>query len=242
MAKIAAKDIRIYLAQYALHGFLNAFDLATKQEVPLVTAFSDAGPRRVIGNYDYKMDIGGFFDGADGQIDTIIAALRGATADQYVSAQPTGNSNGSLSYEALCHLSAEPIAARSGDAVLLSATLEGINQLGRGVVISTAEQTVSGTGAGTGANMGVTTSGQVFAAVVRVLSGTFTSVTVQIRESSDNAAGDPYALISGMSVTRTTAGATRVTTTAATEAWKQHNVSAFAGTSCIIMVTAATMR
>ena len=53
---------------------------------------------------------------------------------------------------------------------------------------------------------------------------------------------DLYADIAGMTTTLTAAGVARLTTTAATEAWKRVNIQAFTGTSAVIVVTGGVVQ
>lgn len=236
MAKAPSKDVAVYVDEFDLSGGLNAAEQQVDNQQILVVAFQDAGPRRVEGNYDFRDVFGGFFDGADNDIDEQIFALLGDNADHYVCKGFDGDAENDIAYEGVVHLSRQPRRARNGEAVLLDFDADGRNGLYRGLFLRNAS--IVGTGAGTGRNMGASTSGQTFAAVIRAISGTFASVTVDIQESQDDGSVDTYANISGMSATLTAAGVSRVTTTAATEAWKRVNVSAFSGTSVLLVVTA----
>ena len=239
MSKGASNAIRVYLDEFNLSGFLNDSGQDVTQETPEVTTFSDAGPRRVVGNYDVKASDAGFFDGVAGDLDDILQALWNADSgdDHYLLKAWQGITEGATTivYEHVVALASEPIKGASGGAVMQSFESAGRGGSYRGQVLRNA--TISGTGSGSGQNLGATTTPQRFAATIRVVSGTFTSITVNIQESSDDAIGDPYATISGMSATLTAAGVSRVSTTATTEAWKRVNVSAFTGTSCVLLVT-----
>jgi hypothetical protein len=59
-----------------------------------------------------------------------------------------------------------------------------------------------------------------------------------VQESSNDGAGDAYANISGLSSTLTSNySAQRLVVSTATEAWKRINVSAFSGTSIVMLVS-----
>lgn len=246
LAKISHSLTRAYLDQYDVSGLMNTASLNLTQETPMVTTFADTGPRRLPANYDYTAMVGGFFDGAedslggDTNIDALIFGLTSAV-DHVLTIVPV-LTQGLVSYDGLVANDGQPRKFQQGQAVMLDANFQGSNGLSRGLVLRTA--TVTGTGNGTGYNQGATTAGQVYAAVFRVLSGTFDQVILKIQESSDDAAGDAYADISGLTATFSTddtAAVSRVTTVAATEAWKRCVVSGFTGTSAVILVTAGVV-
>lgn len=234
VAKVANVNTRIYLDQYNLSGFLNAADLGVKQELAVVTAFSDSGPRRVVGNYDHKHDHTGFFDGDAASIDEIIHNLIDGD-DHYLLELFGANVDGSVAYESIVAMGEKPLLAKLGGAVLLNQAYAGRNAMSRGLVLANA--TIGGNGNQSGQNQGTTPANSTYQAIVRVISGGFTSFTVNIQESSDNGGADPYATISGMSQAVTGAGAWRLTTTAATEAWKRVNIASWIGTDAVVLVT-----
>ena len=241
MAKRAAHGARIWLAQYDLSGYLNSFALNVNQETPDVACFGDAGPRVVAGNYNHDHSHNGFFDAATGAIDPAVWATLGNSAGALTLAHlPEGATEGLVAYEGLVELTAQPRSGGSGGAVLTNISAAGGGGLGRGQVIRAG--TITGTGNGTGYNLGATTSGQVLAIVFRVFSGTFSSLALKIQESQNDGSPDTYADVSGLvSGTISAAGVVRVTTTAATEAWKRVVVSSFSGTNALIGVTAVVV-
>lgn len=242
MAKVAANLVRVYLDQYNISGYLNAEDLSVKQELAKVDTFSDAGPRRVVGNHDHMGDHGGFFDGADDAYDEILATAFGTDADHYLTALPGGAVENTRGYDRLIRLAEKPYKAGIGAAQLLSFKDEGSGPIVRCTVLRSA--TVTGTGSGTGRNLGATTSGQVFAVIYRVLDWVGTGTLVlQIHESSDDGGSDAYANIAALaSGNLTGVGVTRKTTASATEAYKRVTVSTFSSlTSATILVTAGVV-
>ena len=90
MAKQPAPKVNISISSVALEDDINSFTLNIDQETPVVTALADSGPRRVVGNYDYNLDIGGVADFASGQSDATLFALVGASSAQTVAVDPTG--------------------------------------------------------------------------------------------------------------------------------------------------------
>ena len=233
MAKVAANKTRIWLDQWPFHGYLSSVGMTVNQETPDTTALSDDGPRRVPGNYDHSHSHNGFFDGAAAAFDEQIASLVDDDL-HYQTINYGAGVEGTLSYSAAVRLASKPIAASNGSATALNISSEGSGQLARGVLLRNA--TVTDTGAGTGINQGTTSSGDEYSVTIHV-SGTFSNLTVQVHQSSDDAAVDAYALITGLANTFSAAGAVRVSTTAATEAWKRVSVTAFTGTDATITVS-----
>lgn len=145
------------------------------------------------------------------------------------------NAAGSVAYEQVVRFKSQPRSVASGQAILLNLTADGANGVSRGLVLYNA--TATGNANGTGYNQGITTTPAVYQVVIRVFSGTFTSFTLAVQESSDDEAGDPYATIAGLSQAITGTGCWRLTTTATTEAWKRVNIASWVGTNAVIIVT-----
>ncbi len=237
MAKLSNVGTRIWLDQYDLSGFLNSGEQTVNQELIRAECFSDTGPHRIVGNHDHKHSHNGFFDGAEDQIDEILDALRESPTDHYLAHLWGANAEGGIVYESLVRLSSKPISGANGGAVLLNTEFEGAGGISRGMILRNA--TVSANGNGTGRNVGATTLGQVFQVVFRVFSGTFTSFDLKIQESANDGSPDAYADVAGLAQTGIAApGVWRVTTTAATEAWKRVVVANWNGTNAVIGVTA----
>lgn len=236
MAKVSNLNTRIYLDQYAMSGFLNAVDLSVKQETPEVTTFSDAGPRRLVANYDHSHKHTGLFDGDQYSVDEIVHALLDDD-DHYLCELFGAYAEGSVAYESIVALSGKPLKAALGGAVLLDEAYEGRGGISRGQVIKNA--TITGNGNGTGRNIGASTLGQTFQVVIRVISGTWTTFDVNVQESTDDGAGDAYVTIAALSQTSiVAAGVWRKTIAVASETWKRVVIANWNGTSAVILVTA----
>lgn len=237
MAKLAAHGTRVYLDQYALSCYLNSSEQAIEQETPDVTSFCDAGPRRVVGNYDYNHNDLGFFDGADDAGDEILHALLANESDHYLTKLFGESSEGGVAYDSLVSLTRKPLSAQVGGAVLLNFESAGRGGIARGLTLANA--TVTGAGNRTGRNQGAKASGPSLRAIFRVLSFSGTNIVLKIQESSDDGSGDAYADVAGLtSGTLTAAGVVVATTTAAVEAWRRVNISTPGGfTSALILVT-----
>ena len=134
MAKISAKNVNITVNSVALEDEINSFTLNQEQETPEVAGLSADGPERVAGNYDWSLDIDGFWDGAASQGDATLHGLIGA-AVVAVGVDPTGNSASSSdpNYDGNVLLGSYSISGAVGGAVTYSATLQGAGALTRAV-------------------------------------------------------------------------------------------------------------
>lgn len=93
MAKQPAKNANISINSVALEDDIDNFELSVTQETPVVTALADAGPRRVVGNYDYNVRVRGGADFAASQSDATLFGLIGSSGVA-VAVDPTGESAG----------------------------------------------------------------------------------------------------------------------------------------------------
>lgn len=239
MAKSPASTFRVYLDEFAVSGYLNSSMQEVAQETPVVTCFSDTGPRRVVANYDVQHEDNGFFDGVDDAIDEILHGLVADTADHYLTKCPDGDSENDIAYDSVVRLTGKPLSGQAAGAVLLHLRAAGSDGMARGLVL--ASVTTTGAENRTGRNMGATTAGQTFQVVFRVLTFSGTNITLKIQESQNDGGADPYADIAGLTSGALTAvGVVRATTTAATEAWKRVNISG-TFTSALVLVTAGVV-
>ena len=136
MAKQPAKNANIAVASVALEDDANSFNLDVQQELPVVTAFADAGPRRVTGNYDYGLQLGGVADFASGQSDATLFGLVGDADGGAMAVDPTGASAGANdpNYDSTSVLlESYQISGATGGAVQFSAQLRGNAALSRAV-------------------------------------------------------------------------------------------------------------
>ena len=134
-AKKAAKDVNVSVNAVALEDDMKTMSLDLKQETPEVTAFSDAGPRRVVGNYDHSLKLDGAADFASGQSDGTLFALL-ANAGVVTAVQPTGAAAGVNDPNYNCTsmvLSSYSLKASIGGGVEYSAELQGNAALTRAV-------------------------------------------------------------------------------------------------------------
>jgi hypothetical protein len=232
---------RIYLDEFDLSGVLNSITQNVDQATPVVTCISDAGPRRIVANYEMKANALGFFEPTDdGYDEQIWAMLNDGDTDHYLTHLFGASAIGNVAYDMVARISGQPRSAAVGGAILLNYDTEGANGIVRGLVLG--NKTTTGAESLTGQNQGVTTAGTIYAVIFRVLTFNGTNITLKVQESSDDGAGDAYADIAGLtSGALTDIGVVRATTVAATEAWKRLDISG-TFTSCAIVVTAGTVQ
>lgn len=136
MAKQPAKNVNIAIGGTAHEDDIDNFTLAIDQETPVVTSFADAGPRRVVGNYDYSLEISGAPDFAASQIDSALFALVADADGATIGVDPTGASAGASdpNYDSTSMvLSAYRISGAVGGRVDFAATLQGAAAISRAV-------------------------------------------------------------------------------------------------------------
>ena len=135
MAKIVARDANISINTVALEDDIDQFTMRVTQELPVVTAFADAGPRRLTANYDHGLDISGGADFASGQSDATLFDLIG-NAGVATAVDPTGASAAANDPNYDCAsqvLSSYQISGGVGGRIDFSAALEGNAALTRAV-------------------------------------------------------------------------------------------------------------
>lgn len=245
MGKLPANLTRHYLDQYNVSGDYNAFDGDYAQENIDVTCFSDAGPRRLVGNYDVKASLLGFLDVADLANDEWVFALLGNAGDRYLakvfanSIPATIPAEGSLVYDDIVRIVSTPRSAKLGGALMFNIETEGGGGSYRGKVLRSAA--VTGTGNGTGQNLGATTAPQQLRVTYRVLAFVGTDITFTIQESSDNGGGDAYANVTGLAETFTAVGVATDSIIISSEAWKRVVISG-TFTSATVLITIGVVK
>ena len=134
MAKIAGKNLNFAINSVALEDEVSSVTLNVNQAVPVVTALSDVGPRRVADNYDWDINMSGFSDFAASQGDATIFAMLGSAgvASAY---DPTGNTAGAgdPNYDGTVVLGSYSTTAAVGAGISYSATFNGTSALTRAV-------------------------------------------------------------------------------------------------------------
>ncbi len=135
MAKKPANVANLTINSVSLEDDLTSISLDVKQETPTVTSFADAGPRRVVGNYDYSLGMEGVADFATGQSDATLFGLIASTGVSF-GFDPTGQTAAANdpNYDSTSAvLESYSIKAKVGGPVELSATLQGNSALARAV-------------------------------------------------------------------------------------------------------------
>ncbi len=136
MAKVASKSLNFTFNAVALEDDMSSSSLRVTQETPDVTSFADAGPRIVVGNYDYSVDLAGAADFAAGQSDATLATnvLGGASAA--FGWDPTGAVAGASDphYDSTAaSVNSYTLTANIGGAITYSASIKGGSALARTV-------------------------------------------------------------------------------------------------------------
>lgn len=240
MAKQAAKTAKVYFDHVDISGDINSTSLKFDTERPVVTTLADTGPRRLLGNFDHSGGHMGYLDSANDAFDEdAFTALLDADVTHYLTQAFVGLTEGEPAYFRQVKISSQPRSASIGGAQLLNIEEVGAGYASRGTILGTA--TVTGAGNRTGRNMGATAAGTRFGVLFLLVAFTGTNITMKLQESQDDAAGDAYADITGLtSGALTAAGFVFVSTTSATEAWKRLNIAGTI-TSATILVVAGTM-
>ena len=130
MAKTAARDLDVTINSVVYEDELTSFGLNVDQETPETTCFSDAGPRRVVGNYDWGMEMSGKLDTAAGQADASLYALIG-TAPFTAVVEPTGASTPNYTGTSGALMSGYKLSFAVGGAAEFSASFVGAAALVR---------------------------------------------------------------------------------------------------------------
>jgi len=235
MAKLAAYNTRVYFEHYLIGDVFNTAEVDMRRGAPQVTGFGESGPRRVVGQFDYSMRCNGFNDFVDNDVDEVLHAAHNTADRALLFRYATGR--GEPGYDGIIDVIDQPRVMRVAEAAAISLSGEGSGGLMRGTSLTDDEETFSSAVPTPGVNCGATTTSDTVAVVVRVVADDFSSATLNIQQSSDNGSGDAFANISDLSgFSLSTVGVTRKTTSAATEAWKRINISAFSGTSATIVV------
>lgn len=135
MSKQPSKNLNLTVNSVALEDDLTSASLDVRQELSDVSALSDTGPRRVVGNYDYGMGLEGVADFAASQSDATIYAMVGSSGVA-TTFDPTGQGAGASdpNYDSTSMvLETYSIKTAVGAGVTFSAQLQGNAALSRAV-------------------------------------------------------------------------------------------------------------
>jgi hypothetical protein len=136
VSKQPAKNANITLDTVVIEDDVDSFGLTVTPETPVVTAFGDAGPRRVVGNYDWQVDLSGAVDFAAGQTDATLFNLCSDAAGGPIGVDPTGAVAAGASdphYDGTVMCSSYKISGAVGGRIDFSATMVGASALTRAV-------------------------------------------------------------------------------------------------------------
>lgn len=134
MAKFPANAANIKIS-VALEDDIDNFSLDITQELPVVTAFADAGPRRLAANYDWGLNVSGAADFTDAQSDATLFGLIGS-AGVAVEVDPTGEAAAAHNpnYDATSGvIESYSISGAIGGRIDYSAAIKGNSALARNV-------------------------------------------------------------------------------------------------------------
>lgn len=241
---------RAWLDHWKISGFLTAADFQMDNELIDKGNFESSGPRMMVANYSHRhshtvlWSNGAASGGATDDMDAILHGLAGSSDGEHYLGETRGvvGAMGDFVMESVVKLASKPHRGQNGQ-------LQGVNlELAAGGPLSRSRMltntTASATGTYTSQSQTTYAAGSPYQAVVRVpqVAGTSWSITVDIEGSSDGAA---WATMAGLTVTRTTPGVTRVTTTGEIKAFVRGRVSAITlstGTTAIpVLVTAGAV-
>lgn len=132
MAKRASWAANFSVNSVSIEDELTSIDLKVEQETFKVDGFSNGGPERVVGNYDWTESLAGNADFATGQGDATFFGLVGS-AGVAAAFDPTGSSAGASdpNYDGTVVLKSYAIKAAVGAPITYSAELEGASALAR---------------------------------------------------------------------------------------------------------------
>ena len=134
MSKQASKNLNYMVNSVVLEDDMDSADLNVTQETPEVTGFSDVGPRRVTGNYNFTESLAGSADFASGQSDATLFGMI-ASAGVVAGFDPTGGVVGANDphYDATVVLGTYAISAKVGAGIKFTSELRGNSVLTRAV-------------------------------------------------------------------------------------------------------------
>jgi len=133
MAKVSVVGIDFSINSVPFEDDLQSLSLDVTQEMLVTTSFSDAGPRRLVGNYDYSHSLGGAVDFTDAQSDATLFAM--IANERAIIFEPLGTTAGASSpvYNSTCDLASYTISCSSGAPIMFDATLQGSSAMDRDV-------------------------------------------------------------------------------------------------------------
>lgn len=237
-----------YLDELDVSCALNAADIMLEREV--IDARTFCGNNQVPGRHIGGSTFAGFgMFGTSDYEEKMDSLIRSSSDANHLLVM--GTAAGSRAYEVRGPLSKEAHAWNVAQVLGLNGEIPKGTSIARGLALHVA-QAFTATGAQTGQNIGAVAATETFVATIRVpsVSGAG-SITFRFDESQNDGSPDTYAQITGLTivvgglasagtdnVTFTGAGWARLYKTAAVEAWRRLNITAFSG---FTSVTATVM-
>lgn len=198
MSVVLGSSAKIYASGWDLSSHFRGFTPEMAAELKDKTTFGKTYRCRQQTMQDGKLSLEGFFDGvADAAPDYLLSAIGGE--NKVWNVMPDGDTFGSVGYGMLANLSKVGVNQVADDLVKITADAEsncGIE------IVTSLRAMAAATGTGTGAtldNAAATTYGA--AAYLQVMDFQGTDITVSIRHSTDNFAGDNTELLAFAQVT-----------------------------------------
>jgi hypothetical protein len=221
-------NTRVWLDHHRISGFVQATEQAVTNVLADVGNAESSGPRQTVVDYTHThsetilWSAGSSGASATDNIDAMLHGLTASDGDHYLAKSP-GNTAGTIVYEAVVKLGEKPHRGAQNGIQGINLRLPGAGPISRSKIGANTIATATGTYSSQ--SQTVIAAGNTFQSVVRVppVGGSSWSVTVDIEDSSDGAA---WSTMTGMSVTRTTPGVNRLTTTGGAKAFWRARVSA----------------
>lgn len=229
MATRASRGSKVWIDHYDMSGFLNAAEFAFERELIDRQTFATTGPSVELGNYTHRGSAVTLFDGATAQSDDILHALFD-TSNHYRAIAPGAGTLGSVVVEQVVTAARKPHRGANGQIITMADEWVGAGEVSQGHVL--ANTTATATGVYTGVQQTELTTASKYQSVVRALTGSSFSITVDIESSSDNVT---FTTMPGMTATLTQAArVSRITSTGGSKAYKRARVSARSGSATAV--------
>ena len=187
MARFSAQSATVYKDELDISGISNGIAIVADNIVVPVTAFSDTDFTYVEGKPGFTMDYNVLNSLATPAWDTAALGDLGVD-DQAIGVFPQGTTAGNLCYEGIADISRAPIEMRTNQAIMRSINWAGNKALvpGRSHYVNTALTATVNT---TGQQIGAVTASNKMVIVIRVISVSGSSPTLDAVVKSDDNSG-----------------------------------------------------
>lgn len=202
MAPIHGKGTAVLVDKYDLSAYLNSVDGTATVDVAEVTTFGDTAKEYIPGQRDAAISLSGFFDGATGAIDDVLAAALAASTPKPITIAPQGSATiGNRAMVTKADETSYGTQATTGDAVAIAAEFQPTAGLWHGVLLADLAARTATANLSSVDNAASSANGYV--ANLHVTAFTGTSVVIKVQHSSDNSSWSDLATFT--SVTAATA-------------------------------------